>query len=183
MTRNQPYSVAFFMTGHPEPEPRPRAVAIKIGGRWTARVHPSHEADTWKKAIQGVARRLPPPPEGVPLRVTIHWLFPRPKYMLKPKYYRGRIPHTNKPDRDNLDKAVLDALAGTLWDGDDARVSQGEIAKWFVAMNPPEVPGVHVIVSEQLVYPSSIRRGSLNLVEQGPVERAPRRKRKKKVTA
>jgi Holliday junction resolvase RusA-like endonuclease len=32
-----------------------------------------------------------------------------------------RLPHTSKPDRDNLDKAVMDALKGIAWidDGDE----------------------------------------------------------------
>jgi Holliday junction resolvase RusA-like endonuclease len=36
--------------------------------------------------------------------------------------------HVKKPDRDNLDKAVLDALTGIFWH-DDCQVCSGSIEK------------------------------------------------------
>jgi Holliday junction resolvase RusA-like endonuclease len=43
-----------------------------------------------------------------------------------------RLPHDKKPDRDNLDKAFMDALKGLAW-LDDAQVCQGEIRKWIAS--------------------------------------------------
>lgn len=43
-----------------------------------------------------------------------------------------RIPHGKKPDRDNCDKSVMDALTGLLW-VDDAQVCDGRLTKWIAA--------------------------------------------------
>jgi Holliday junction resolvase RusA-like endonuclease len=59
-------------------------------------------------------------PLDVPLRVDVVF-----SYRGKGK---ARSPHTNKPDRDNLDKAVLDAGNGVIW-SDDAVSWCGEPVK------------------------------------------------------
>jgi len=45
-----------------------------------------------------------------------------------------REPHAKNPDRDNCDKALMDALKGLAWN-DDSQVCQGEIQKWIAAGN------------------------------------------------
>jgi Holliday junction resolvase RusA-like endonuclease len=56
---------------------------------------------------------------------------------------RWRAHPTGKPDRDNLEKALLDALTGLLWI-DDAQVCAGEPRKRYTA--PGESPGAVVVV-------------------------------------
>jgi len=56
-----------------------------------------------------------------------------------------RIRHAKKPDRDNLDKALMDSLTGLLWI-DDAQVCDGRITKWIAAGD--EQPHVVVTLSE-----------------------------------
>ena len=53
--------------------------------------------------------------------------------------------HSSKPDRDNLDKAVMDALKGLAWI-DDSQVCQGEIQKWIAAGD--EQPHALILITE-----------------------------------
>lgn len=85
-------------------------------------------------------------PINGPISVSIVFLFSRPKRLMRKKDPAGRIPHTSKPDRDNLDKAVLDVLTATEVLADDAIVCQGSIAKWYCALDEP--PGAEIIIEE-----------------------------------
>lgn len=78
------------------------------------------------------------------LRVDCCFVFPRPQTLRLKKSPKGRIPHVIKPDRDNLDKAVLDSLTGLVWT-DDCLVQSGLIEKWYVAIG--EEPHVLVVIS------------------------------------
>ena len=52
--------------------------------------------------------------------------------------------HTDKPDRDNADKAVLDALTNLgLW-GDDKQVCDGRIRKFYVRPGDLLTQGGHM---------------------------------------
>jgi Holliday junction resolvase RusA-like endonuclease len=137
--------IAFFVPGNPIAQPRPRACVS--GGRTRrafARVYDSGTADNWKRTITIYANpHRPKEPLAGPIAVDLIFRLPRPKshfnrHGLKPgkPYY-----HTAKPDRDNLDKAVLDALTKVGMWHDDAQVCRGSIAK---AYGP--VPGVHVTI-------------------------------------
>jgi Holliday junction resolvase RusA-like endonuclease len=70
--------------------------------------------------------------EGLPhkataLRVDVTFFFPT-----KVSDRWGK-PHTHKPDRDNLDKLVLDECTKVgVFGGDDCRVSAGMIRKYWV---------------------------------------------------
>lgn len=74
-----------------------------------------------------------------PLRVDILFFFARPKGhyrtgkfagMLKPQYCASNNYRISTPDRDNLDKLVLDALTGVFW-RNDAIVCQGWLDKRY----------------------------------------------------
>lgn len=56
-----------------------------------------------------------------------------------------RVPHIVKPDRDNLDKATLDALKGLLFQ-DDKQACLGSIEKWIAAAD--EQPHVEVTIEQ-----------------------------------
>ena len=81
------------------------------------------------------------------VRITVDAYFERPDRLCKKKSPEGRIPHTAKPDRDNVDKAVLDALKDVGLFRDDAQVCDGCVRKWYVAKGCG--PGV-IIVAERL---------------------------------
>lgn len=85
------------------------------------------------------------PLEG-PLRVDVLFVMPRPKSMIWKKRPMPREYHSKRPDRDNLDKQVLDALNGMIW-LDDAQICAGEIQKVIAAGN--ELP--HVLVRVETI--------------------------------
>ena len=62
-------------------------------------------------------------PVGVPVRVDILAVFPRPKRLTRKKDPPGLLPHTVRPDLDNVCKALLDsATAAGVW-ADDGQVT------------------------------------------------------------
>jgi Holliday junction resolvase RusA-like endonuclease len=67
-----------------------------------------------------------------PLDCSITFVLPRPQSMVWKTRDMPRARHAKKPDRDNLDKAVMDALKGIAWI-DDAQVCDGRIQKWIAA--------------------------------------------------
>ncbi len=87
-----------------------------------------------------------------PVRLDIVAVFDRPKYMRKvyrdgrAKHPRGLIPHTVKPDRDNVAKAIQDALSG-CW-GDDCQVTCGTTAKFYAEIDG--APRVMVRISDNV---------------------------------
>ena len=133
-------SFSFFVPGIPKAQPRPRAFARKMGnGKYVARVYEAGTAENWKSAIPVAAvQNRPPSPIDGPIRVDMEFFFPRPlSHYVGGKASNPVKPtapdwHTQKPDRDNLDKAVLDALTqiGGFWH-DDAQVCAGRLSKLY----------------------------------------------------
>lgn len=133
-------AIIFRVYGEPRGQPRPRAFARKMGGKFVARVFESGTAEGWKSLIAAeAAAHVPDSPilRG-PVRVDAFFIFPRPKSHYRTgkraDELRADAPtwHTAKPDRDNLDKALLDALTqlGGFW-SDDCQVCAGEIQKFY----------------------------------------------------
>lgn len=130
--------ISFFVAGLPVATPRVRARRMP---KFTM-VYTPKDADNWKMIVRTEARRawdasevgfIARPWQG-PLCVNLTFYFPRPKShfnskgLLKPKAPRW---HTSIPDRDNCDKAVLDALTNLgIW-GDDKQVCDGRIRKFY----------------------------------------------------
>lgn len=110
-----------------------------------ARVYMPGTAEEWKSQIAIAARPLLPetPIEG-PLRVDIEFRFPRPKAHFLKAGLRDNAPafHISKPDRDNLDKAVGDALTTLGMWKDDSQVCAGEIEKVY-----SEHPGATITIT------------------------------------
>jgi len=112
--------------GEPKSQPRPRFV----GGRVISNVKPA--VSSWQSAVRRAASEaLCAIAEGLPhkataLRVDVTFFFPT-----KDSKRWGK-PHTQKPDRDNLDKLVLDECTKAgVFGGDDCRVSAGMIRKYW----------------------------------------------------
>lgn len=136
----------FFTPGIPKGQPRVRAFAR--GGH--AAVYDPGTADGWKGSIALAAKSyLPAIPFNCPIVCNLVFLFPRPARLMRKKDPEGRIPFTGKPDRDNSDKAVLDALTTIGMWRDDALVYDGRITKFYAAKD--ERTGCHIqIVTEEL---------------------------------
>jgi crossover junction endodeoxyribonuclease RusA len=126
----------------PVAQPRPRAA---IRGRHARVYNAAGPVDAFKACVRLAAKQaFSGAPYPGPLRVDAEFVFPRTKgetWKTKPM---PRMRHAKKPDRDNLDKAVLDALSGLLWI-DDAQVCDGCITKWIASGD--EQPGVTIIVT------------------------------------
>ena len=138
-------TISFFAAGLPKAQPRPRAFAM--GGK--ARVYNPATAEGWKSAIAVAAQdHIPPVPLECPVVVSEIFLMPRPKRLMRKKDPDLRIPHTAKPDRDNLDKAVLDALTTLGFWRDDSQVWSGTVSKMYHAKS--EVPGAHIVIEWEL---------------------------------
>lgn len=145
--------ISFFVTGEPRGQPRPRAFARKIGSTFVARVYDARTAEGWKSQIADAAKPfLPITPLTGPLRIDVTFYFPRPKSHFRTGKHcedlRSDAPtwHTSRPDRDNLDKAVLDCLQTIGMISDDANVVCGTLEKRYV--NPPyNPPGCSIFIS------------------------------------
>jgi Holliday junction resolvase RusA-like endonuclease len=104
-------------------------------GRVFAHVYEPGRKDSparqWKSDIrQEAARHIKGALLAGPLSVKIDFYFPRPQSLMRLKDPDGRIPHAKRPDRDNCDKAVLDALKGVLF-VDDCQACCGEVRKFY----------------------------------------------------
>jgi Holliday junction resolvase RusA-like endonuclease len=130
-------ALAFTVYGCPIAQPRIKAQAVMSkGGRMFAHVYEPGKKDSpariWKSdvktsalaALNGLELQ-----EG-PLRIDINVYFPRPQRLMRAKDPDFAIWHTSKPDRDNIDKGILDALKGIVF-VDDAQVCMGEIRKYY----------------------------------------------------
>lgn len=114
-----------FVPGPAVAQPRQRSFVRKDGkaGTYCPRSHPVH---AFKDAVALLARQAmggDPPLDGA-LRVDVQC------YLAPPKAHGDGTPgpHHWKPDRDNIDKAVLDALTGVVF-RNDCQVSAGEVRK------------------------------------------------------
>lgn len=134
-----------FIRGVPKPQPRPRAFARRIGSKVTARVFDCGSAEGWKGDIANALRdRLPASPLAGPLKVSIEFHLPRPKGLCRKKDPAGPIPHHAKPDRDNLEKATLDAMTHLGFWHDDGQVCAGEVTKFYHSVDAS--PGAFIRV-------------------------------------
>ncbi len=127
------FRTRFFIEGIPKAKPRARARVI--GGH--PGVYQPDTADDWLVLVMAEAGKHRPksPLEG-PVGVSSTFYFPRPKRLLRKKDPRARIPHAAKPDRDNLDKLILDALKQLSYYRDDSQAWVGMVMKWYVSTDP-----------------------------------------------
>lgn len=112
------------------------------------RAAPYMAAKAFSDAIQTAVWQSglrPSSPWSGPIRLDYDVFFERPKYMLAKKFPDSTFLHTAKPDRDNLEKPIMDALkkAGLLVD--DCFVCEGEPRKWYAARGCG--PGVRIVVT------------------------------------
>jgi crossover junction endodeoxyribonuclease RusA len=140
--------IVFRVDGIPKAQPRPRA--FSRGGH--ARVYDAGTAEGWKSQIAIAAKPfIPSEPLTMPLRVNLTFYMPRPKSHYRTGKHAGELRpdapvwHTGKPDRDNLDKAVMDALTTLRMWGDDGQVCDGRIRKLY---DTGEGPGCLVTILE-----------------------------------
>lgn len=135
-------SLTFRAVGIPKGQPRARAC---IRGRH-AGIYDPGTADDWKSIVRAAAmKEWDKVPFDGPLSVDILFWIPRPKSHYKRQELRDDAPYwcVTKPDRDNLDKAVLDALTSAGIIADDCLVAAGNITKLYAS----ELPGAEVVIT------------------------------------
>jgi Holliday junction resolvase RusA-like endonuclease len=122
---------------HAVPVAQPRAKASSFGGH-TRLYTPTktasgktHPIAAFKATVQMAFRHACslPPHDGA-VMVNMAFILPRPLKLLKKSSPAERIKHTVKPDIDNLQKAVMDALSGLLF-VDDRQVYSVLAWKWY----------------------------------------------------
>lgn len=84
--------------------------------------HPVH---AYKQAIALLAKQQCREPIDGPVEVRMEFYFAKPKSLKGASLFK-----ITKPDNDNLEKAVLDAMCGIVYP-DDARVFRSVVAKYY----------------------------------------------------
>ncbi len=127
-------TISFRVRGTPKGQPRPRAFARKVGDKFTARVYDAGTAEGWKSEIAITARKhLPDKPWDAPIMLTISYYLARPKSHFNKAGIKPSAPvrPTGKPDLDNLDKAVMDAMTTLGFWRDDSLVVHKASSKHY----------------------------------------------------
>ena len=109
----------FFVEGVPQAQARPRK------GKY-GNIYSPAPANGWKEAIQATFLQKCGRQEITePVFLTIHFFFP--KKGVNPHVSK---PHTSRPDKDNLEKVIMDALNKLAWK-DDSQVFGSRTAKYW----------------------------------------------------
>lgn len=174
--------ITFFVRGEPKAQPRPKAFAKRFGQQWTARVYTPGTAEEWKSQIALAANEHAPLiPYSGPLYLDLTFWFPRPK-----SHYRGGDPnrglkpnaptyHTGKPDRDNLEKAVMDAMTVLGFWQDDGQVCDGPIRKFYHAYGQP--PGCRIALAPAEEAQPDVRDSQIVMPLKVAMEKSPHAQR------
>ena len=120
-------TIELIVPGIPRPQPRPRVT--KTGHAF----NPTTEGlKLWKSHLRIAARQQAPrEPWAQAVRVDVEAYFPRPQWLLNVLPDKT-LPMLERPDRDNLDKTILDTLTGLGYWVDDSQVYVGRLEKWYV---------------------------------------------------
>lgn len=124
---------SFYVIGEPKAQQRPRAFAIQRRGKPPlVRVYNPATAEFWKEQVAKAAKEAQLEKLEGAIGLSLFFSFPRPKSHFDSKGYvkRGAPDHhLQRPDFDNLAKAVADALTSVgAWD-DDCQLVQVQINK------------------------------------------------------
>jgi len=127
-------TVCFIVWGSPVAQPRAKFRNIPGKNYPVVVSNPKKAPITqWKADIKSAYQNLPlfgDPPLSGPLKVAIDIFLPRPKRLMRRRDPDGPVLHIAKPDRDNVEKAILDALKGVAF-VDDCQVCAGEVRKFY----------------------------------------------------
>ncbi len=150
--------IHLFAPGEPvaKARARHRQVTTKAGKSFVHSYTPKKTA-SFEKYIAKLAQQqmLLRSPTRAPVKLDLVFFFSIPESWPTWKQKAAQeqhIAHTTKPDKDNLEKAVKDALNGIVWI-DDAQVCLGSSQKLY-----SNEPGVLINVTELTLSPAQITR-------------------------
>lgn len=162
--------IAFSIPGLPKGKDRPRSTArvVYVEGRPTAvvGVHSDRDMVEAEKAILQLFRLRYPrhTPWVGPVMLRFTAVFPTTSEFTKAQKEaatRGELYHTAKPDKDNIEKLLVDALNGWAW-VDDAQVQGGGVKRYG---SPPRIDVELVRVGSAIAPAPSDRRAEKRLAE------------------
>jgi len=125
------------------PVPQPRHQISTIGGFARAYIPKDHPIHSFKESVKLVAKlamannRIA---DG-PIRISCEFVIDRPKSHTKKRRSIHRESHNQKPDLDNLVKALTDPMTGIVW-VDDSQISGIVASKRWT--NEGEEPGTTI---------------------------------------
>lgn len=124
----------YIYKGTPRPQGRPRAARM---GRFVRVYEDKKDAINKNNIAAQIVAQDPEYHDDKPVTVTMVCRFPRPKSHYGAKGVKPSAPfyHTQKPDAENLAKAVLDALTGICWK-DDSQVVDLHVRKAWTEREP-----------------------------------------------
>lgn len=135
---NEPeWTFRFFVPGIPQPQPRVKFANL---GKFSRAYTPCGAWSAWKRAIEQDCRPAPAKPHDGPVDMDIEYRMPKPKALAK-KLVDGML-CWRKPDMDNMEKLVLDALKNAGWFYDDGRVASVSHRKVY-----HDQPGVFISIT------------------------------------
>lgn len=130
--------ISFFVEGDPQGQPRHRSSIIRT--KAAPKIHTySTTTKFFMRVVREARHHAPATPLTGPLHVDLVFKFARPASVPETRVWCDR-----KPDRDNLDKAVLDALTRKKFWQDDCQVCSGGIKKQYAL--PGERVGVYITI-------------------------------------
>lgn len=116
-----------FVEGPAKAQPRPRATTFRAkNGKRKARLYDDGTAAEWRSLVSfEIGDRVPRRPYQGALALRLNFHFTRPKRHFKKGALREDAPreHAQKPDVDNLAKAVMDELTESGFWRDDAQIA------------------------------------------------------------
>ena len=122
--------ISIVIPGQPIAQPRHK-IAVR-GGFAKAYIDGKHPIHGYKQAIALIASAAMNgnQPLDCPLSVRIAFVFQRPASHSKKRRAIIDEPHSQKPDIDNLCKAVFDGLNKVVWSDDSQVVSLVAVKRW-----------------------------------------------------
>lgn len=153
---SQKISIQFRVNTIPIAQPRQKHAFNKNIGRVINYIDKGNPVVAYKHAVQAALLEMwgtKQAPLDIPLEIRLHFVFPRPANMIWKKRDMPPVPHTKKPDFDNLAKSTCDALNGLLW-RDDSLICKATIIKTIASGT--EIPHVYVSVCDYDDYECGI---------------------------
>lgn len=130
-----------FISGIPVAKGRPKFFRRgNFVGTYTPKKTEQYETNLYAFAANYAQQNAVAPTDG-PVAIQVKFYMPRPKSHSKKQ--RENPWHVSRPDKDNLVKAVLDAINGIFFK-DDSQVCKEQSEKLYAGDN--QQPGIHVVI-------------------------------------